>query len=486
MSDHRARTFSRHLSLLASVGLVVLLGGLLTWYKGHRTATPAVASQRRRPDVVVILTDDQFYNTLWSMPTVHAELVRKGVRFANMFASNPLCAPSRASILTGQYSHTTGVYDNAPSSFGSAQAFHDSGYESDTMATWFHGAGYRTGIIGKYVNGFTGRWIPPGWDESAIGAGYWGTTLYEDGVKHTYPKTTYETSLLGDKAVGFIHDAPSDQPLFLYLAPYAPHENAAPAQKYAHLPVDLRRGWPRPNFNEGNVSDKPSFIRRIPRLDASARWEVNWLRRRQYRALRSVDDMVGRVLSALKARGTLQNSIIVFMTDNGQMWGSHRLRGDAKRVPYDESLRLPLVVRWDGHDSAGTTSRRMVSNIDIAPTLAALARVRVPGPTDGVSFAPLLADPAGPPVRRRLLIEQAAGPKIQADRIYTPNYCGVRTTRYTFVHYADGQQELYDDRHDPYQLSNLAQDPRWKRRMEMLESRTRALCTPAPPGVRWR
>ena len=162
MHDQPSRTLSLRLSLLASIGLVIILGAGLTWYKGHRTATAAVASQPRRPDVVVILTDDQFYNTLWSMPIVRSQLLRKGVRFANMFASNPLCAPSRASILTGQYSHTTGVYDNAPSSFGSAEAFHDSGYESSTMATWFHAAGYRTGIVGKYVNGFAGGWTPPG------------------------------------------------------------------------------------------------------------------------------------------------------------------------------------------------------------------------------------------------------------------------------------------------------------------------------------
>ena len=486
MHDHPSRTFSRRLSLLASIGLAIVLGAGITWYKGHRTATVAVASQRRRPDVVVVLTDDQFYNTLWSMPIVRSQLVRKGVRFANMFASNPLCAPSRASILTGQYSHTTGVYDNAPSSFGSAEAFHDSGYESSTMATWFHAAGYRTGIVGKYVNGFAGGWTPPGWDESAIGAGYWGPTLYENGVKHTYPHSTYETRLLGDKAVGFITGAPRDRPLLLYLAPYAPHENASPEPKYAHLPVDLGRDGPRPNFDEVDVSDKPSFIRSIPRLGASGRWEVNWLRRRQFRTLRSVDDMVGRVLAALKTRGSLQNTILVFMSDNGQMWGSHRMRADAKRVPYDESLRLPLVVLWDGHTAAGRTSRRMVSNIDIAPTLAALAGVRVPGRTDGVSFAPLLGDPAGPPVRRSLLLEQAAGPKIQSDRVYTPNYCGLRTARYTFVHYADGEQELYDDRHDPYQLSNLAGDSHWSRQVGRLASRTRALCTPAPPGARWR
>lgn len=108
------------------------------------------------------------------------------------------------------------------------------------------------------------------------------------------------------------------------------------------------------------------------------------------------------------------------------------------------------------------------------------------GRTDGVSFAPLFANPAGPPVRRSLLLEQAAGPKIQSDRVYTPNYCGLRTVRYTFVHYADGQQELYDDRRDPYQLSNLVGVPRWQREAGRLESRTRALCTPAPPGVRWR
>ena len=109
--------------------------------------------------------------------------------------------------------------------------------------------------------------------------------------------------------------------------------------------------------------------------------------------------------------------------------------------------------------------------------------MRVPGRTDGVSFAPLLADPAGPPVRRSLLLEQAAGPKIQSDRVYTPNYCGLRTARYTFVHYADGEQELYDDRHDPYQLSNLAGDPRWQREAGRLAV---AHARPVHPGAAGR
>ena len=331
-----------------------------------------------------------------------------------MFASNPLCAPSRASILTGQYSHTTGLYDNSPSSYGSADTFHESGYERKTMATWFHAAGYRTAILGKYVNGFACRWVPPGWDVSDIGVGYFGPTLCENGTQHEYPSTTYSTTLFGSQAVDFIDGTPRSTPLFLYLTPYAPHANAPPEPKYKHLPVDPFRFWPRPNFDEANLSDKPSFIRRIPKLGAPGRWEVNWLRRRQYRTLRSVDDMIGRVIAALARRGTLGNTIIVFMSDNGQMWGSHRMTAATKRVAYDESLRLPLVVRWDGHVPAGVVARQLVGNIDVAPTLAALAGVPVPPRTDGVSFASIVERPGR--ARAQEPVAGAGGEPVDSQR----------------------------------------------------------------------
>lgn len=485
MHEPSPRVFSRQLSLAAALCAVILVGALLNWYRGYRPAPIAAAAPSQKPDVVYILTDDQFYRTLWAMPKLRAQLVQKGVRFTNVFASNPLCAPSRASILTGQYSHTTGLYDNRSSSYGSADTFHESGYERQTMATWFHAAGYRTAIVGKYVNGFACRWVPPNWDVSDIGPGYFGPTLCENGTEHQYPSTTYSTALFGSQAVDFIDGTPQSTPLFLYLTPYAPHANAPPEPRYKHLPVDPFRFWPRPNFNEANVSDKPSFIRRIPTLSAPGRWQVNWLRRRQYRTLRSVDDMIGRVTAALARRGTLGNTIIVFMSDNGQMWGSHRMTAATKRVAYDESLRLPLVVRWDGRVPADVVARQLVGNIDVAPTLAALAGVPVPTRTDGVSFAPIIKRPSGPPVRTSLLLEQAASRSTPSDRVYTPNYCGLRTPGYTFVHYAGGAEELYNDVRDPYQLSNLAGSPAWQGPLGNLRTMTESLCTPTPPDFGW-
>jgi N-acetylglucosamine-6-sulfatase len=156
-----------------------------------------------------------------------------------------------------------------------------------------------------------------------------------------------------------------------------------------------------------------------------------------------------------------------------------------KRVPYDESLRLPLIVRWDGHAPANHISTALVGNIDIAPTLAALAGVRVPTPTDGVSFAPLVRQPSLPTVRHSLLLEQAASQSVPTDRVYTPNYCGLRTPGYTFVHYADGEEELYNDGKDPYQLTNLAHSAIWHSVLDNLRGTTRTLCTPTPPDFSW-
>lgn len=443
-------------------------------------SAPAVRARAAStpPNVVVIVTDDQRWDSLGVMPIVQRELVGRGVTFTNAFVSNPLCCPSRASILTGDYSHTTGVYRQIPP-FGRFEAFHD----DPTLATWLDGAGYDTALVGKYIDGYqhaglTG-YVPPGWDRwvGFIHAGYQDYQLSIDGAVRAFGEAPgeYSTDVLAGEAVRFIRGAQG--PLFLYFAPEAPHAPATPAVQdrlaFTGSPVPMA-----PSFDEADVSDKPAYVRHLPRLSAARRAEVVAFARDQDRTLLAVDRAVGQIVEALRATGRLQDTLIVFTSDNGISYGEHRWT--KKEVPYEESIRVPMVVRFD---PAGVTKTdtHIVANIDIAPTVAALAGVATP-PVDGRSILPLLG-PLGsdPPWRQDLLLEHMEGTNP------VPTYCGVRAVHTVYVRYATGEEELYDLVADPFELSNLAGDPSAAGLLSSMRARLDVLCDPPPPGFddRW-
>jgi N-acetylglucosamine-6-sulfatase len=427
-------------------------------------ATPAAAA---RPNIVLILTDDQRWDTVRYMPTVAGKLVGQGVTFANGFVTNPLCCPSRASILTGAYSHTTRVYRN-DGPLGGFASFRD----ESTLATWLDDAGYRTALIGKYLNGYPGSYVPPGWDRWVAfrSAGYYRYGFDVGGEDFPVTdRTTYSTDFLRQEAVSFIRAAP--RPFFLYFAPYAPHGPATPATRHESAFSDLLP-WRPPSYDERDVSDKPRRVRSMPRLDDPARRFLDGFRRNQLRTLLAVDEAVASILEALADRGQLQNTVIVFMSDNGFLWGEHRLSG--KRYPYDESIRVPFVVRYDGLVDAARTDRRSVLGIDLAPTFAELAGVEAPG-AEGRSLLPLLTrDDAR--WRRAFLVETLKGGR-------PPTYCGIRAQRYKFVAYASGDRELYDLAADPHELRNLAGAPSRAKTLSLLRTRLARLCNPPPPGL---
>jgi N-acetylglucosamine-6-sulfatase len=443
-------------------------------------SAPAVRARAAspRPNVVVIVTDDQRWDSLGVMPIVQRELVGRGVTFTNAFVSNPLCCPSRASILTGDYSHTTGVYRQIPP-FGRFEAFHD----GSTLATWLDGAGYDTALVGKYIDGYqhaglTG-YIPPGWDRwvGFIHAGYLDYQLSIDGEVQAFGEAPgeYSTDVLAGEAVRFIRGAQG--PLFLYFAPEAPHAPAIPAVQdrlaFTGDPVPMA-----PSFDEADVSDKPAYVRDLPRLNEARRAEVVAFARDQDRTLLAVDRAVGQIVEALRATGRLQDTLIVFTSDNGISYGEHRWT--KKEVPYEESIRVPMVVRFD---PAGVTKPddHIVAKIDIAPTIAALAGVATPA-VDGRSLLPLLGPPGSdPPWRQDLLLEHMEGTNP------VPTYCGVRAVHSVYVRYATGEEELYDLVGDPFELHNLAADPSAAGLLSSMRARLDSLCDPPPPGFddRW-
>jgi arylsulfatase A-like enzyme len=236
-------------------------------------------------------------------------------------------------------------------------------------------------------------------------------------------------------------------------------------------------GWPTPDFDEKDVGDKPFFARR-PLLSRPQKTLVRHFRTRQIRTLQSVDMKVGRIVAALKDTGRLHNTVIVFLSDNGVMWGSHRFAPSSKRNPYRKASRMPLVIRYDRLSDQPRVERRLVGNVDLAPTLAALAGAAVPASVEGHSFAGILRSPAAH-WARTLLLENFTRTPIRGR---APSYCGVRTDGFLFVHYGNGAEELYDERRDPYELRNIAGEPEAAAAQGHLLQETRRLCTPPPPG----
>ncbi len=443
---------------------------------------PTSAPPKNAPNIVLVLSDDQRWDTLWAMPIVQSELVDKGVEFTNGFVVNPICCPTRTSILTGAYSHSTDVYRDL-SPHGGFDTFTRRGEDRSTITTWLHSSGFRTALIGKYLNGYTSKnagYVPPGWDRwvaftSQRGNGdYYDYDLSVDGASRSYgsSESDYSTDVLARDAVRFIRSTDPSRPLFLDFAPNAPHQPATPAPRYAEAFSDLLP-WRPASYNEADVSDKPAYVQALPLLDVSQQAETDAFRIDQYRTLLSLDDAVGAILGALRETGRLSNTLFVFTSDNGVLWGEHRWTH--KSVPYEESIRVPMVVRYDRLISEPRTDPHLVADIDLAPTFAAAAGVPSPN-AEGKSFLSLL-DSSSSKWRSGFLIEH-----LPSQTVEVPTYCALRSRHFLYVAYATGEEELYDLRTDPYELENIVSDSAYGSVLDARRARLRALCDPPPPG----
>ena len=466
------------------VALIAALAAVVVALMLHGGAS---ARTQQQPNIIVVMTDDQTVDTLRAMPQLDALLAEQGVTFSNSYVSNPVCCPSRASYLTGQYSHNNGVLRNSGFSggFGALDG-------AETLPVWLGRAGYRTAHIGKYLNeyGLAGdpTAVPPGWDEwyaSIDGSTYrmYGYTLNENGKLVTYGRFgeenpyAYQTDVYTAKAADFIRrSAPSEQPFFLSIAPLAPHvetkqrviggdddppipnfPNPRPALRHAGAFDDLSQ--PRPSsFDERDVSDKPAAIAALPPLTRAG---IEAERKRytsRLASLLAVDDMIAALVATLDSVGELDQTIIVFTSDNGFLLGEHRIQA-AKGYPYEESVRVPLIVRGPGIP-AGETRTQPAVNVDLAPTILDYAGAE-PGLTeDGSSLRAPIEDPTLP-AGRAVLLENWCQ---EAEACYSPDpaaprYRAVRSQRYLYAEYATGERELYDLRTDPDELHNIAGDP---------------------------
>jgi N-acetylglucosamine-6-sulfatase len=427
------------------------------------------------------MTDDQEdTGSMAYMPKLQALLAEQGVTFNNSFVNVPLCAPSRASFLTGQASHNTGIKANSPLDGGGWEAFKEK--EANALPVWLKKAGYKTALIGKYLNhygqqstlgawlGWIGSilhidfkrtdignprdWVPAGWDLwyafTGTGVRYYDYSINENGTILNFGDrpSDYSTDVLKDRAVRFIKDeAATADPFFLLIATKTVHaqgERAIPSPKYMQAFKDVPLPA-SPAFNEKDLRRKAV---NAPRIHGEDRDDLEKSYRAELQSLQSVDDLVEAVVAALKSAGKLDNTVIIYTSDNGFLFGEHRLIG--KSAAYEESIKVPLVMRGPGIP-ANATRGQLVNNLDVVATILDLAGAAPGFAADGRSLAPLFAD-ANAPWRSALLIESPVNRFESAKHRYT----GVRTATRKYVKYDGGFEELFDLGADPHELNNEA------------------------------
>lgn len=452
-------------------------------------AEPAATVQP--PNLVLVMTDDQTVESMRFLPQTRRLLGRAGTTYTNSVVSYPLCCPSRATSLTGRYAHNHGVYDNTDG-FGALG-------DRALLPQRLQDAGYRTIQVGKYLNGYGPEDpIPSGWTswhaltDPGTYAMY-GYTLNRNGVVRTIGSPdvedprTYQTDVLARIARTEIR-ASAGAPFFLQLAFLAPHRenewagasterNPRPAPRHRGALVGERA--PRtPAYDETDVADKPELVRARTPLTQGERLYVDRIYRARARSLLAVDDAVASLVATLEAQGVLENTVIVFTSDNGYLHGEHRVR-HGKFLPYEPSIRVPLIIRGPGFE-AGVRSERPVANIDLAPTLLRAAGLDAHADLDGEP----LQDPA-PAGERIVLLETMRTSDVASDLLARLDledpavlpYQAIRSSRFVFIRYASGEQELYDLAADPWQLENRVTHPSYVILARWLETRMEALAT---------
>ena len=466
----------RTVTLSVAVAFAVLLVSGV-WGSAAREAEGATA----KPNIVFILADDMRKDDLKYMPKTLSVLRDKGMTFSNAFVSNALCCPTRATIMRGQYAHNTGVWSNKGSR-GGWPAYRNNGNEKDNVATRLDAAGYRTGLFGKYLNEYPGATDePPGWDRwfaHTDGTQYYDYKINDDGRIIHYGSTSadYETDVIARNAKIFIStSAIARVPFFAFVAPRAPHSPATPASRDKHA-YDGLKAPRRPSFDEKNVSDKPPWIRKLPRLSDAKKTKIDNRAEMRAESLQALDDLVAGIVGTLNDRRVLSNTYIFFTSDNGWHAGEHRIPKEKWR-PYEEDVRMPLLVRGPGV-AAHHQAHKLVLDTDYLPTFTDLAGVHTPNYVDGRSLQPVL-EGNSTAWRSAILLEAVAS--------YSPAYRGIRTSDgRKYVEYASGKRELYHLDRDPYELRD-SYDPSdppatLATRLKKLRSCAAASCKEAENG----
>lgn len=517
-----------------ALALCLLLTSLVV--AGLQSAAAAEPSALQKPSFVVIQTDDETLDQLYAslnvggvevqaMPYTLSLIANRGITFNRYYVPYPLCCPSRVSLLTGRYAHNHNVRGNVPPN-GGYTGFKARGAYTHNLATWLQGAGYRTIHIGKFLNGYgdepfdEGKDVPPGWSawHSVLKADtnhyYYGYTLNDNGVLDgpigdpgswetreygerddfgcpTAPLNGkpcfYETDRFNTLAWEELNATSPEQPFYLQMDYTAPHGDfrrpAGPEPATRHYNTFAGAPYPHSRsegFNEGNVNDKPRFIREAPYLSLNDIHTYRVYYQKALESLRSIDEGVKTIVDTLGGLHRLRNTYIVFVSDNGFFYGEHRLTG-GKFLAYEPATHLPLLIRGPGI-KAGTSTGELAANIDIAPTILELAGVEADKSIDGRSLVPYMKDSAlrsrrpilfesfvetadveanGEPTAQRAVKEvkrhRRTGKDGASASIVAPpkDYEGIRLGPYKYIEWPDGEKELYDITKDPNELNNV-------------------------------
>jgi arylsulfatase A-like enzyme len=426
----------------------------------HAASTP-------RPNIVFVLVDDLRWDGLSCMGSPIAKtpnidrIAKEGALFKNFFVTLPLCAPSRATFLTGQYAHRNGVIDNGN--------HNELSHKLVTFPKLLRDVGYETAYIGKLHMGNDDS-PRPGFDRWVS---FKGQGVYTDPMINFDGKAEkvsgYITDILNSNAVAFVKKDHT-KPFVLYLAHKAVHGPFTPAERYKNL-YEGATAKPPPSFNDSHegkpaVTYSEGLVINGKRNKSAPKTEKKYPVQsmiQQLRALAAIDDGVGQIFKALEETKQLDNTIFIFSSDNGYFWGEHGLAD--KRWAYEESIRDPFLVRYPKLAKAGTVIDKMVLNIDLAPTMLELGGAKIPDDIQGKSFLPLLKNPNAK-WRDEALFEY-----FNEKQYRTPAWKAVRTDRWKYIRYTDlkGMDELYDLNADPYELKNLINDRSSSKQLTELE-----------------
>jgi N-acetylglucosamine-6-sulfatase len=439
--------------------------------QGSKSSSDALPVETgKRPNIIVILVDDMRWDESGAAghnyiktPNID-RMAKEGASFINAFATTPLCSPSRASFLTGQYAHSNGIVDNT--------ARNEQSHQLNTFPKQLHENGYTTAFIGKWHMGND--------DSRRPGFDYWvcmkgqgeaiDPPLNINGTQQTVKG--YVTDIFLEHSLRFINQK-HDKPFLLYLAHKALHPNITqnddgtvanngegdfiPAARHAGM-YDREVFKRRNNYNIPPL-DKPALSRKIegvPPLSAETSTKEKTIRQRA-EMLMAVDEGLGTIIKALENNGALENTIIVFTSDHGYWYGEHCLDLE-RRLAYEEAIRIPMLIRYPPIIKAGTKPEQMILSIDLASTMLEMAGVRPGNQLQGKSWMPIFTGQATN-WRNSFLVEYYSD--IVFPRIVNMGYKAVRNERYKFIHYLDlqGMDELYDLRNDPYELQNIIDKP---------------------------
>lgn len=401
-----------------------------------------------RPNFVIIETDDQRYDTMQYMPKTQELIFDQGVTFEHGYITTPLCGPSRSSIFTGMYAHTHEVRDNFIKEFTDI-----------TFAELLQQNGYYTGLVGKYSNTWKGEPRPEYdfWVSFSKGEHRYNNALLNVNGEWIRHQDEYITYTFGNYALEFIEKASKKWKPFCLCLPFnAPHEPAVPAavDKFIELELPERA----PSFNEADVSDKPAWISKDGLLNEEQIGELDTFRRAQILTLFAVDRIVEQLMNKLDEKGLLDNTVVIFLSDNGKLWGEHRLT--SKNSPYEEASRVPFALRYPPLVPEAYTETIPVANIDIAPTLYDLAGIPIPEKVDGESLVGLLRGEEN--WREGILIEGWPGRGV---------YAAYHTGQYVYIETQGAVSEFYDLENDPYQMANQIDNPEYEQVIAHMKER---------------